>query len=82
VLVGSGLLALGLMCTFVGCSDDTPRAGSIDLAASTKAEADRGRIGSSVVGPTTRDVSRTRTRSKWKIGRTLHPTVTTPVKTR
>jgi hypothetical protein len=83
VLFGPGLFALGLLLfTLVGCSDDTPRAGSIDLAASTKAAADRGSIGVPVIAPKTRDGSRTRPRTKWKIGRTLNPTSETPVKTR
>ncbi len=83
VLFGPGLFALGLLLfTFVSCSDDTPRTGSIDLAASTKSAADRGSIGVSVIAPKTRDGSRSRPRTKWKIGRTLNPTSETPVKTR
>ena len=73
-----GLLAMGLMFTLVGCSDDTPRAGSIDLAASRNAAVDRESIGFPVIAPKTRDVSRTRPRGKWKIGRTLNPSITDP----
>jgi hypothetical protein len=82
VHLGSGLIAIGLMCTFVGCSDDTPRAASIDLAASRQGASERGRIAPPAIASKTRDVSRTRTRRKWKIGRTLNSTITTPVKTR
>jgi hypothetical protein len=81
VHLGPGLLALGLMFTLGGCSDDTPRAGPIDLAASRKAAMDPGSIVLPAIAPKTRDVSRTRPRGKWKIGRTLNPTITTPVKT-
>jgi hypothetical protein len=82
VHLGPGLIAIGLMCTFPGCSDDTPRSGSIDLAASSKAAVDRGSSGLPAIAPKTHDVSRTRPRGKWKVGRTLNSTITTPAKTR
>jgi hypothetical protein len=82
VHLGPGLIAIGLMGTFVGCSDNTPRADSIDLGASRKVAVDRGSIGLPATAPKTRDVSRTRLRGKWKVGRTLNSTVITPAKTR
>ncbi len=81
VHLGVGLLAMGLTFTLVGCSDDTSRGGSIDLAASRNAAVDRENIGFPVTAPKTRDVSRTRPQGKWKVGRTLNSTITTPVKT-
>jgi hypothetical protein len=82
VHLGPGLIAISLMCTFLGCSEDTPRSGSIDLAASRKDAVERGSIGLPLIAPKSRDVSRTRRRGKWKIGRTLNSTITTPEKTR
>jgi hypothetical protein len=64
--LGPGLLALGLAAA--GCSDDTPRAASADLAASRKAAAGRGG-GFPELGPTRGDVAPVRTRGKGVLGR-------------
>ena len=83
VQLGPGLLALGLTSTFLGCSDGTPApTGSIDPPRRRKAAADREKHRVPVTAPKTRNVSRTRPQGKWKLGRTLNSTITTPVKTR
>ncbi len=67
-----GLLALGLAVP--GCSDDTPRAASADLAASRKtAAAKEGRVLD--LGPRGGDVAPTRTRGKGMAGLTSVPAV-------
>jgi hypothetical protein len=78
-LVGAALLALGLAVS--GCSDDIPRAGSADIAASKKAPA--GRVGGLPDrGRRSADVAATRTRGKGMMGRSARPAVKTQGQTR
>jgi len=77
--IGPALLALGLAAS--GCSDDIPRAGSADTAASRKAAAERG---SDLfhLGRRSADVAPTRTRGKGMAGRSADPSVKTEGQTR
>jgi hypothetical protein len=77
--LGAALLAVGLAVS--GCSDDIPRAGSADIAASRKAAAERG---SDLfhLGRRSADVAPTRTRGEWKAGRPAGPPVKTQGQTR
>jgi hypothetical protein len=77
--VGAALLALGL--AVAGCSDDTPRAGSADIAASRKAAAGRGG-GLLHLGRRSADVAPTRTRGKGMVGRPAGPPVMSQGKAR
>ena len=77
--VGAVLLALGL--AVAGCSDDTPRTGSADTAASRKAAAKRGG-GLLDLGRRSADVAPTRTRGKGIAGRSAGPPVKTQGQTR
>ena len=80
VHLGAVLLALGLSAA--GCSDDTPRAGSADLAASRKAAAEKGPGGLHDFGPRTGDLGPTRTRAKAKASPSAGPADKTQGKTR
>jgi hypothetical protein len=77
--LGPALLALGLAAS--GCSDDVPRAGSADTAASRKVAAERG---SNLfhLGRRTADVAPNRTRGKGMAGRSAGPPVKTQGQTR
>jgi hypothetical protein len=77
--VSAALLALGL--AVAGCSDDTPRAGSADTAASRKVAAKRGG-GLLDLGRRGADVAPTRTRGKGMTGRSAGPSVKTQGQTR
>ena len=77
--LGAALLALGLAAW--GCSDDIPRAGSADIAASRKAAARRGG-GLPDRGRRSADVAPTRTRGKGMAGRSAGPSVKTQRQTR
>jgi hypothetical protein len=77
--LGAALLALGLAIS--GCSDDIPRAGSADIAASKKIAAERG-TGVSHLGRRGTDVAPTRTRGKGMMGRSAGPAVKTQRQTR
>jgi hypothetical protein len=77
--IGPALLALGLAAS--GCSDDIPRAGSADIAASKKVAAERG-SGLSHLGRRSADVAPTRTRGKGMKGRSAGPAVKTQGQTR
>ena len=79
--LGPGLLAVGLAAASVGCSDNTPPAGSVDPATLRKAVAERRSITFNL-RPKTGKVSTTRLRVKGKPGLPVKPTVKTPVKTR
>jgi hypothetical protein len=81
VHLGPGLLALGLAAALVGCSDDTPRAGSADLSTSRKAAAARGG-GLLDFGKRSADIAPVRTRGKGTTGRLDDPAVKTQGKTR
>ena len=76
---GAALLALGL--AVAGCSDDTPRAGSADTAASRKVAAKRGG-GLLDLGRRGADVAPTRTRGKGMTGSSPGPSVKTQGQTR
>jgi hypothetical protein len=71
--------ALGLVAG--GCADDTPRAGSADIAASRKAAAER-RGGLFNLGRRHTDVAPIRTRGKGLADRSTTPPVKTQGKTR
>ena len=77
--LGAALLALGLAVS--GCSDDIPRGGSADIAASKKVAAERG---SNLfhLGRRSADVAPTRTRGKGMAGRSADPSVKTEGQTR
>jgi hypothetical protein len=77
--IGAALVTLGL--TISGCSDDIPRAGSADIAASRKAAAESG---SDLFRGVRRsaDVAPTRTRGKGIAGRSAGPSVKSQGKTR
>jgi hypothetical protein len=77
--IGATLLALGLAVS--GCSDDIPRAGSADMAASRKAGAGRGG-GLFDRGRRSAEVTPTRTRGKGMAGRSAGPSVKTQRQTR
>jgi hypothetical protein len=79
--LGPGLLALGLAVASVGCSDNTPRAGSVDPAALRKAVEER-RSTTFNLGPKTGKVSTTGLGVKGKPGQPVKPSVKTLVKTR
>jgi len=79
--LGPGLLALGLAVASVGCSDNTPRAGSVDPAALRKAVEER-RSQTFNLGPKTGKVSTTGLGVKGKPGQPVKPSVKTLVKTR
>lgn len=69
-ILGPGLLGLGVAAA--GCSDDRPRAGSIDVGAATKAaEARKG--GALDFGPRSADVDPVRTRGKGTAGPVRKP---------
>jgi hypothetical protein len=76
---GAALLALGLAVS--GCSDDIPRAGSADIAASKRIAAERG-TGVSHLGRRGTDVAPTRTRGKGMTGSSPGPSVKTQGQTR
>jgi hypothetical protein len=63
--LGPGLLAFGLAA---GCSDDTPRAGSADLAASKSKAAGAGGGHGLDLGPRGADVAPVRTHGKGTAG--------------
>lgn len=65
--LGPGLLALGL--ALAGCSDDTPRAGSVDVAASRKAAESQGKVNPFGPGSRTGDVAATRVKAGRKAPR-------------
>ena len=77
--IGPALLALGLAAW--GCSDDIPRAGSADTAASKKAAAGRGG-GLPDRGRRSADVAPTRTHGKGMMGRSARRAVKTQGQTR
>jgi hypothetical protein len=78
-VIGPGLLALGLAAA--GCTDDTPGAGTADLAASRKAAVGRGG-GFPELGPAGGDVAPVRTRGKGVPGRPAGPAARTQGTTR
>jgi hypothetical protein len=78
-LVGPGLLGLGVAAA--GCSDDVPRAGSIDVGASKKAAVARG-VGYFNFGAKTADVAPIRTRGKGMTGQTFGPVINAQGKSR
>jgi hypothetical protein len=79
--LGPGLLALGLTAAPLGCSDNPPRADSVEPAALRQAVEER-RSNTFNVGKKTGNVSTTRLRAKGKPSPPLEPPVKTPVKTR
>jgi hypothetical protein len=79
--LGPGLLALGLAVASVGCSDNTPRADSVDPAALRKAVEER-RSHTFNLGPKKGKVSTTGLGVKAKPGQSVKPSVKTLVKTR
>jgi hypothetical protein len=72
-----GLLALGLASASVGCSDNTPRAGSVDPAALRKAVEER-RSHTFNLGPKTGKVSTTGLGATAKPRLPVKPSVKTP----
>ena len=62
--LGPGLLALGLAAASVGCSDNTPRAGTVDPAALRKAVEERRSTTFPSHGPKTGNLSTTRLGAK------------------
>ena len=77
--LGAALLALGLAAS--GCTDEIPRAGSADIAASKKAAEERG-SGLFRLGRGRADVPPTRTGGKGVTGRSAGPSVKSVRKTR
>ena len=75
--LGPGRLAIGLAAASLGGSDGTPRARSVDLAASRTAAADRGRIGLPDLGSKIGDGVPTPLEARGRRGRPLQPFVTT-----